>query len=132
MKDYADRKILVLVIEEQQEILDKAVSALAAADYSTCCATSSEKALAAAAETPPDLIIADVGLTDISGMELCEQIRRIPGLESVPVMYLSGGQIPDIIRRHDQMGGSYHIRKPFDPDVLVELIDKTLQMPVMT
>jgi hypothetical protein len=50
----------------------------------------------------------------------------------VPAMYLSSGQIPDIIRRHDEMGGSYYLRKPFDPGVLLELADKAMQMPVLT
>jgi hypothetical protein len=49
----------------------------------------------------------------------------------VPVMFLSGGQIPDIIRRHDSGGGAYYIRKPFDSNVLLQLVDRTLQTPAM-
>jgi CheY-like chemotaxis protein len=131
MKDYVGDQLLVLVIEEKQEVLQQVASALAAADYSTCCCTSAESALAAAEETPPDLIISDTSLNGMSGLELCERIKRDQGLETVPLMFLSGGQIPDIIRRHDQMGGSYYLRKPFDPEVLVELVDKALQLSVL-
>jgi hypothetical protein len=46
-------------------------------------------------------------------------------------MFLSGGQIPDIIRRQDHLGGTYYIRKPFDPNVLLELVDKALQLPAV-
>ena len=59
----------------------------------------------------------------------CRQINQQPGLEDVPVMFLSGAQLPDIIRRSHQAGGTYCLRKPFDPTVLVELIDRTLAAP---
>ncbi|MGA2796085.1 MAG: response regulator [Thermoguttaceae bacterium] len=131
MKDYAGNQFLVLVIEEKQEILQQVTSALAAGNYSSCCSTTAEGALAAAEETRPDLIISATSLNGESGLELCERIKQRQGLETVPVMYLCGGQIPDIIRRHDQMGGSYYLRKPFDPGVLLELADKALQTPVL-
>jgi CheY-like chemotaxis protein len=44
-------------------------------------------------------------------------------------MFLSGAQIPDIIRRSHAAGGTYYLRKPFDPEVLVELVQKALWMP---
>jgi len=120
-----------LVIEEKQEILQQVTSALASGNYSSCCCTTAEGALAAAEETPPDLIISATSLNGESGLELCERIKQHQGLETAPVMYLSGGQIPDIIRRHDHMGGSYYLRKPFDPDVLLELVDKSMQTLAM-
>ena len=122
---------MVLVIEEKQEILEQITSALAAGNHSICSCTTVEEAIAAVEEKIPDLIISDTSFKGVSGQEICEQIRQHSGLETVPVMYLSGGQIPDIIRRHDEMGGSYCLRKPFDPDVLLELADKALQMPAL-
>jgi CheY-like chemotaxis protein len=105
--------------------------ALASANYATCCCTTAETALAAVKEARPDLIICATSLNGASGLELCERIKQHPGLETAPVMFLSGGQIPDIIRRHGHMGGSYYLRKPFDPSVLVELADKAMQTPAL-
>ncbi len=131
MKDFAGNRFFVLVIEEKQEILEQVTSALAAGNYSVRCYTTAAGALAAAEEIPPDLIISATSLNGESGSELCERIRQREGLETVPVMYLSSGQIPDIIRRHDEMGGSYSLRKPFDPGVLLELADKAVQTPAL-
>jgi len=72
---------------------------------------------AAAMASPPDLILCDVHLRGESGLETCQQIKRQPGLENVPVMYLSAAQLPDIIRRSDAAGGIYWLRKPFDANV---------------
>ena len=105
--------------------------ALASANYATCCCTAAETALAAVEDARPDLIICAASLNGESGLELCERIKQHPGMETAPVMILSGGQIPDIIRRHDHMGGTYHLRIPFDPSVLLELVDKALQTPVL-
>ena len=88
-----------------------------------------EEAVAAAQETPPNLIICDVNLQGEGGLETCQRIKSLPGLEDVPVMFLSGAQLPDIIRRSHEAGGIYCLRKPFDPDVLMELIDQALGVP---
>ena len=64
-----------------------------------------------------------------SGIQLCERIKRDEGLADVPAMFLSRTQVPDIIRRSREAGGTYFLRKPFDPQVLLELVDKALWMP---
>lgn len=130
MKDFDCDQLLVLVIEEKQEILKQVTSALAVANYATRCCTTAEDALAAVEEFQPDLIISATSLNGCSGLELCERIKQRPGLEMAPVMFLSGGQMPDIIRRHDPSGGTYYLRKPFDQNVLLELANKALRTPV--
>jgi CheY-like chemotaxis protein len=76
-----------------------------------------------------DLLISDVNLGSDSGLELCREIRKLPGMIDVPVMYISGSQLPDIIRRSHEAGGAYYLRKPLDPEVLVDLVGKALWLP---
>jgi CheY-like chemotaxis protein len=81
----------------------------------------------------PDLIICDTHLGLQSGLELCDKIKAEPPLRDVPLMFLSASQMPDIIRRHHEAGGgAYHLRKPFDPDVLMKLVDRALWAPCVT
>jgi two-component system, NtrC family, response regulator GlrR len=131
MKDFSGNQFLVLVIEEKQEVLQQVSLAMASANYATCCCTTAETALAAVDDARPDLIICSASLNGESGLDLCQRIKQYSGMETTPVMILSSGQIPDIIRRHNQMGGTYHMRKPFDPSVLLELADKALQTPAL-
>ena len=86
-------------------------------------------ALAKALAEAPELIISDINLQGHSGLEMCEEIKSNAELRDLPVMFLSGAQIPDIIRRSHAAGGTYYLRKPFDPEVLVELVHKALYMP---
>jgi CheY-like chemotaxis protein len=131
MNDFVSDSNLILVIDEKQDVLKQVKSALNAANYATCCCTDSQAALEAVDQNPPNLIISATSLNGASGLELCEQIKQRPGLEAVPVMFLSVGQIPDIIRRHDPHGGTYYLRKPFDEKVLLELVDRALHTPAL-
>ena len=123
------RQPVVLVIDDEAEVLGQVATVLNAAGYVCQCCDTAEAAIELARSNPPDLILSDINLHGHSGLELCEQIKQDPGLVEVPVMFLSGAQIPDIIRRSHAVGGSYYLRKPFDPEVLLELIQKALWMP---
>jgi CheY-like chemotaxis protein len=126
MKCSPHQRSLILVVDDQAEVLDEVATALAGADLACRCCTTAEEAIAAAESSPPDLIISDIHLHGQSELDMCERIRENPVLQGVPVMFFCGAQIPDIIRRSDPLGGTYYLRKPFDPDVLVELIETAL------
>ena len=129
MTPLESQRPLILIVDDEQEVLDEVAKVLTNANFACHCCTTAEAALAEAEANPPDLIISDINLHGHSGLEMCEQIKENHGLVNVPVMFLSGAQIPDIIRRSHAVGGTYYLRKPFDPEVLVELIDKALWMP---
>ncbi len=119
----------ILVVDDESEVLENVATVLSQARYECDCCTTAEQAMATAAAATPDLIISDINLGGHSGLEMCEEIKRQEPLRDVPVMFLSGAQIPDIIRRSHDVGGTYYLRKPFDPGVLLELVDKALWMP---
>jgi len=119
----------VLVVDDEQSVLDEVAAALDADGFRCTLCTAPADALAKALIEPPELIISDINLRGHSGLEMCEEIKSHAELRDVPVMFLSGAQIPDIIRRSHAAGGTYYLRKPFDPEVLVELVHKALYMP---
>jgi len=126
MNDLDRQKPLVLVVDDDREVLDEVTSVLQRASLACRCCETEEEAARAVQDAPPSLLLCDVHLRGTSGLDLYERIRLMPGLESMPVMFLSGVQLPDIIRRSHAAGGIYCLRKPFDPDVLIELIDQAL------
>jgi DNA-binding response OmpR family regulator len=126
MNELPQRKPLILVVDDQQEVLDEIALVLKAANFACQCCTTAEAAIAAADENPPDLIISDMNLRGHSGLQMCEQMQQHAALAEVPVMFLSGTQTADIIRRSDAVGSTYHLRKPLDGQVLLELVDKAL------
>lgn len=126
----AARKPLVLLVDHHPEILAEISSALSEAGHRVECCSEPETAIDLAGQTLPDLLIAGLNLQGRSGVEVWTQIRQRPGLEELPAMFLSGAQIPDIIRRSHASGGScYYLRKPIERQVLLELVEKALWMP---
>ena len=119
----------ILLVDDEPEELGQVSAVLTAAGFTCHCCTSASDALAAARQNPPDLIISDINLGGENGLALCAQIREEVSLYDIPVMFLSGAQIPDIIRRSHAAGGTYYLRKPADPEVLLELVQKALWMP---
>jgi CheY-like chemotaxis protein len=120
---------LVLVVDDETEVLGEVASVLGNSGYRCHCCGNPSAAIEYVGSNQPDLIISDINLEGHSGLEMCERIKENEALKDVPVMFLSGAQIPDIIRRSHAVGGTYYLRKPFDPEVLVELVDKALWMP---
>lgn len=119
----------VLIIDDEPTAIDDVVQALNITDYRCQRATSKEAAFECVRHETPDLIISDIDLGGMSGLELCQQLRQNDGMAEVPVIFISGAQIPDVVRQAHSAGGVYFLRKPFDPDVLIELVDKSLWMP---
>jgi CheY-like chemotaxis protein len=123
---YSDRQPLILLVENETQVLENLAATLTAAGYLTRNCSTAEEAYSAIQEVCPDLIICDVVVQEQAGMEICEKIKREMEPDEIPVMFLSPNQIPDIIRRRGALGGSYYLRKSFDADVLLDLLDKTL------
>jgi PAS domain S-box-containing protein len=79
-------------------------------------------ALTVAAEYQPEIVLLDIGLPGMTGYEVAQQLRRMPGLESVLLVAVTGyGQEQDR-RRSREAGFDWHLVKPVDPAELQSLI----------
>ncbi|MBI3840333.1 MAG: response regulator [Planctomycetia bacterium] len=115
---------VILVIDDEPASLEQIAAILEQAGHACHCAQDAAAAQECIERATPDLIISDINLAGHSGLTLCDQLKQQFGLTDVPVMFLSAAQTPDIIRRSHADGGTYYLRKPFDSQVLLELIGK--------
>jgi CheY-like chemotaxis protein len=69
----------------------------------------------AAVESVPDLILLDLHLKDMSGLEVHDRLRLDPATEQVPIVYLSSFLTLRAIEKASDMGARGFIRKPFTP-----------------
>lgn len=129
MNTLASEKAVILIVDSDPVLLTGTAAVLHSVGYECHCARDSQGALKAARSLALDLIICDVVLGSESGLDLCKHIRKQPGCVDVPVMFVSMHQLPDIVRRSYEAGAAYYLRKPFDPEVLIELVSKALWMP---
>lgn len=87
-------------------------------------AESAAEALELAARETPDIIISDIGMPGMNGYELLSGLRRLPGMENVPALAVSGYAMEEDRARALAAGFTAHIAKPVDPDELFELVQK--------
>jgi two-component system sensor histidine kinase/response regulator len=119
----------ILLIDDDLLSLTATAAMLDRAGYIVHQARDRQSALKAGRTIALDLVISDVHLAGESGLDLFRDLRLLPGMEDVPVMFISASQLPDIVRRSHVAGGAYYLRKPLDPEVLIELVDKALWLP---
>jgi DNA-binding response OmpR family regulator len=124
MKSINHSPVTILAIDDEADVLAQIADVMEQAGHCCLCAQDAEGAREAVRHATPDVIISDVNLVGHSGSTICEQLKQQAGIRDVPVMFLSAAQVPDIIRRSSDAGGSYYLRKPFDPSVLLQIIEK--------
>ena len=100
----------VLVIEDEPEIRRFLRTSLGAHDFCVNESSTGQDGLRQAAEQPPDVILLDLGLPDIDGLQVIEQVRA---WSSVPIVVLSArGQEADKVKALD-IGADDYLTKPF-------------------
>jgi DNA-binding response OmpR family regulator len=109
----------VLVVDDEPNLLRLVEYALAAAGHEVLAATTGQAALDVVINRHIDLVILDVMLPDVSGVEICRQLRRQPATIDLPVIMLSARmQTPDKIHALEA-GADEYLVKPIDTDELV-------------
>ncbi|MFN8233843.1 MAG: response regulator [Actinomycetota bacterium] len=84
-------------------------------------------ALASAADRPPDAVVLDMMLPDLSGFEICRRLRALPGLAGIPVVFLTGRtEGPDPAQESLGPGSVDLLAKPFDPAEVVATVRRRL------
>lgn len=103
----------VLVVDDSPDGIQIIQTMLESHGYRISSTESGEHALVMAAEAAPDLIILDVVMPGMSGVEVLEKLRASPRTSRIPVILLTGkSQDEDVITGY-QTGADYYITKPF-------------------
>src|SRR5690606_19502184 len=95
--------------------------------FNTLVAHSGRQALELAKLKRPDCITLDLGLPDVDGFELCQQLVDDEITSEIPVIIVSGRDTQDIIRRARAAGCHFFVRKPYDPNALLALIRRAIE-----
>lgn len=113
----SDSSTRVLLVEDDESVRRSVARALALHDLSVAEAADAEQALTLVGRAMPDLMVVDIGLPGMSGIDLCEVLRDRQ--VDVPILILSArDQVGDRVAGL-QAGADDYLVKPFDTDELV-------------
>ena len=118
----------VLVVDDS-EINIRIMGHILKAEYKVKVARSGEKALAIAQRSPPpDLILLDIMMPEMDGIEVCRRLKSGPATADIPVIFATGmveGESEEL-EEGMALGASGHITKPANPHDLLEIVGRTL------
>lgn len=118
----------VLVVDDTVEVIDLLVNLLRQ-HYRVKAATNGSKALEIArGEGAPDLILLDVVMPDLSGYEVCRELKADPATRSIPVIFLTGLTSTDDERRALELGAEDFIAKPINPPIVLARVATHLKL----
>lgn len=116
----------VLVVEDEAPLRSYLVPLLEREGFDVEAVGTGGDALASVRDRRPDLVLLDVGLPDVSGLDVCREIRRLP--EYVPVLMLTGlDSREDELRGFDAKADEY-VTKPVVPETLVARVRAVLRL----
>jgi DNA-binding response OmpR family regulator len=119
-----DRKYDVLVVEDDAALNRLICHFVGLAGHSVHSALDGGSALLAAEEHPPALVLLDLMLPDITGFEVCQELKRNQRTRAVTVVMITALGDEESRRRGMECGATEYLVKPFDPDLLIETVKK--------
>lgn len=125
----ADEDVLpasILVVDDDEAMCQVLAERLTRQGYDLLVAHTGAEGLAKARIEQPRLILLDLRLPDMDGLAVCEELADGTETCDIPVIILSGMERPDIIRRSRAAGCHCYLRKPYDPNALLILIQHAM------
>lgn len=121
------QEITILLVDDEPDILEIVGYNLSSEGYTVITADNGAKAVKMARKRKPDLIILDVMMPEMDGIEACEQIRKIPELQDTIITFLTArGEDYSQVAGFDA-GADDYITKPIKPKLLLSKVKALLR-----
>lgn len=119
---------LILIVEDTPASLDILQTRLTAHNYEVITATDGEEALVMARKKQPDLILLDIMMPKMDGLEVCRRLKGDPSLPFMPIILVTAKADSKDIVAGLEVGGDEYITKPVDHAALVARVKSMLRI----
>ena len=121
------KKETILVVDDEEDILELVRYNLQREGYQVEAASSGEKALKLARQQPPELIVLDLMLPGMDGLDVARHLKNDARCRQVPIVMLTAkGEEADVVTGLE-LGAEDYVTKPFSPRILVARIKAVLR-----
>lgn len=119
----------ILVVEDDLNLLEGIQTVLELDHYGVICAENGRQALEVlqSSSVPPDLIVSDIMMPQMDGIEFLRAVRAVPSWVRIPFIFLTARGEKQDIQRGKQLGVEDYLVKPFDADDLLIAINARLE-----
>jgi len=116
----------ILIVEDDERLALALSIRLKSQEYATWTAGDAISALSQALRVDPDLILLDISLPAGSGFTLIEQLNRFPETREIPIIFTTASKDPELRNRALDSGAAGLLRKPYDAEELLAVVEQTL------
>lgn len=124
MNNYAE----ILVVDDMPDHIAYSGTLLRAEGYRVFAATSGNSAMRFLEKRIPDLILLDIQLGDMNGLDVCKTIKSDKRTRDIPIIFLTSETDPEIISQGFELGGCDYVKKPFIKEEYLARIKTHLQV----
>ncbi|MSU36736.1 MAG: hybrid sensor histidine kinase/response regulator [Pedosphaera sp.] len=119
---------LVLVVDDVQQNIQVVGTMLREAGYSIMPATSGAAALQRVQKKLPDLILLDLMMPEMDGLEVCRRLKADPATQSIPIIFLTASNEVSHLVHGLAAGAVDYVTKPFTPPELLARVQTHLEL----
>jgi DNA-binding response OmpR family regulator len=116
----------ILVADDDTDIRDLVMFKLEQAGFEVTAVDNGLAALTAARDAPPDLVVLDVMMPGMSGIDVCQELRRDPDTANLPIILLTARAQEGDVEVGFGVGADDYIIKPFSPRELLNRVEAVL------
>jgi DNA-binding response OmpR family regulator len=116
----------ILIAEDEKDIRDLIMLTLQFSGFEVVSARDGAEAVELAPTAKFDLIMMDVRMPRMTGYEACREIKKMDGMDQVPVIFLSAKGQETEVQEGIEAGAVAYVLKPFAPDQLIRKINEVL------
>jgi two-component system phosphate regulon response regulator PhoB len=117
----------VLIVDDEEDILELVEYNLMKAGYACTCVPSGGEAVRRARAELPDIIVLDLMLPGLNGLEVCSLLKNDPKTRSIPIVMLTAKGTESDVVRGLELGADDYITKPFSPKILTARVGAVLR-----
>ncbi len=120
---------MILVIEDDEAMRSSLKRIFESDGYQVRTAADGTELSSTLDDIPPDLIVLDIGLPWINGLELGQMLKEHADLRKIPLVFISGIATSEDMQRAFAIGADEFVQKPFEMDDLKKIISDLLASP---
>ena len=117
---------LVVVADDEEDILELVTTIIERSGHKVVPVRNGAAALAAIHERRPDLVVLDISMPELDGLEVLRRLRSAGETTGLPVLLLSARAQEDDVRLAFATGASAYVKKPFSPSELTRRVEDLL------
>jgi len=117
----------ILIVDDERDIVKALTIRLQANGYEVVTAFDGAQGVFIAHKEGPDLVLLDIRMPAGDGFSVAQQLRKSDRTLHIPIIFLTGSPETDAEQRARELGGRFFIKKPYDPEELLDAVTRALR-----